>query len=698
MKRKNITTNPIWFFSVLVLAIVALTACGGKAPQPVAEPATQPEIPPTAFPTIPPEVIPTIQPQEDNAVPAASPDQSKSEYEVSRWGKGRIYGIAYYSNGKQLAVGTTLGVYTYDATSWEEQKFFDACPTGVYSLTALFSGDMIAAGCNDGTIQLWSASDGKLNKTLEGHTSSITSLAFSSDGQYLASGSMDLSVRIWKVADGSLVQAIEGAIASRVNGVALTSDGSTIAIALDNPDNQVLLWKLNAKEPYKALTDHQNAISDVVFSADNTMLASSSRDSSIILWNPATGEKLKTFSTKDLPEFQLPTETPDPNQELSPEDEEQRAMLDAAKYPFVFNLAFSPDGQSLAAGYFDNVVRIWRLSDSSVSQTLKGHGAPVFNLAFSGDGQQLVSRSTDGTVRVWQISDGSNVKTLDFGFGLTSIAYSPDGSKMALGGEINHAQVRKVSDGNVEFMFANHLSTISSVAYSPDGSKLATASIDGAAVVYNAEDGKPIIRFNPQGPVFSVAFSPDSQWIATGAGVSNNAGIWNIEKEDQKLLSGHSDTVYTVAYSPDGTLLASGGADKNVILWFVQDGRQLGSFSGHVGTISSLAFSPDGETLASGSLDVTIRLWKIPSGESLRTIQLAAQVTSLAYSPDGSMLAAGMIDGTIAVLPIQSENPDTPIVTLQGHKGEVTSVKFSPDQGVLTSASRDGTVRFWKIK
>jgi WD40 repeat protein len=62
------------------------------------------------------------------------------------------------------------------------------------------------------------------------------------------------------------------------------------------------------------------------------------------------------------------------------------------------------------------------------------------------------------------------------------------------------------------------------------------------------------------------------------------------------------------------------------------------------------------------------------------------------------MLAVGMIDGTVVVLPITSDNPDKPMATFQGHKGEVTSVKFAPDQTVLASASRDGTVRFWRLK
>jgi WD40 repeat protein len=59
-------------------------------------------------------------------------------------------------------------------------------------------------------VRLWRVADGRLLRTLEGHTGSVQSVAFSPDGQTLASGSWDNTVRLWRVADGRLLRTLEG--------------------------------------------------------------------------------------------------------------------------------------------------------------------------------------------------------------------------------------------------------------------------------------------------------------------------------------------------------------------------------------------------------------------------------------------------------------------------------------------------------
>ena len=70
---------------------------------------------------------------------------------------------------------------------------------------------------------------------------------------------------------------------------------------------------------------------------------------------------------------------------------------------WVRSVVFSPDGQLLASGSWDNTVRLWRVRDGALLRTLKGHTAWVFSVVFSPDGRLLASGSGDGTVRLWGV-------------------------------------------------------------------------------------------------------------------------------------------------------------------------------------------------------------------------------------------------------------------------------------------------------
>src|SRR5262249_33613832 len=145
----------------------------------------------------------------------------------------------------------------------------------------------------------------------------------------------------------------------------------------------------------------------------------------------------------------------------------------------VYTVAFSPDGQFLAAGNFDadHTVKVWDLKTGDVTATLNGHTAIIWSVAFSPDGTRLASGADDG-VKVWDLKTGEALRTLEAKAGeCWQLAFSPDGKKVVCGDQPSKtARVFNADTGELLTTLREHAAGVHTAAYSPDGKLLATGS------------------------------------------------------------------------------------------------------------------------------------------------------------------------------------------------------------------------------
>jgi WD40 repeat protein len=319
----------------------------------------------------------------------------------------------------------------------------------------------------------------------------------------------------------------------------------------------------------------------------------------------------------------------------------------------------------------------WRLCHIGDLLTLS-HAAPVLSLAFSPDGKKLASASEDRTAKVWNVATGQELLIVEGHADLSavsvigslwysspfqgpryrSVAFSPDGERLALGSSDGTVNLWDVATGQEVPTPKGFSGLVASVAFSPDGKRVAFGSEDGTVKLWDVRAGQEVLALKRHADIVSsVAFSPDGKRLASGS-YDRTVKLWDVATgQEVHTLKRHADMVSSVAFSPDGKMLASGSEDQTVKLWDVATGQEVLALKGHLGFVSSVAFSPDSKRLASGSYDRTVKLWDVATGQEVHTLKRHADaVVSVAFSPDGKMLASGSVDRTVKLWEVAAGN------------------------------------------
>jgi WD40 repeat protein len=289
---------------------------------------------------------------------------------------------------------------------------------GVNALAFTGDGKTLLTGGEDGTVKLWDVATGKKQATFRGHTAAVTAVAITADGMTLVSSSDDHTVKVWSVATGEERATLRGH-EEGIPAVALTPDGNTLASG--SKDRSVGLWDVAAGQMRHDLWGHKSPVSAVAFSPDGQVLASGDsgdriEDGEIKLWEVASGTLRTTLVlnrwsgfthlyggvtslafTADGKKLAAATEFGDVKLWDMTTGKTEARVKGSARC-----LAFTPDGQTLAAGGA-NGVRLWDVATQRERALFEGRGDKVNAIAFTADGRTLAAGCSDGTVKLWDM-------------------------------------------------------------------------------------------------------------------------------------------------------------------------------------------------------------------------------------------------------------------------------------------------------
>jgi WD40 repeat protein len=337
-------------------------------------------------------------------------------------------------------------------------------------------------------------------------------------------------------------------------------------------------------------------------------------------------------------------------------------------------LAISSDGQSVAAGYSTDAVRLWDISQSQWD--------PVW--------EYLSASSSRPTSRRW----------------IRGLSFSPDDRVLAVSG-FGPVRLLDSRSGEELCSVGDHHRVGVRVAFSPDGGRLATAGYDEIVRVWDTRDGKELLNLSSRfHRVHGIRFSPDGHSLAAagsdspklaGAGSDGTVRIWDTRTgEERAALKGHEDEVLSLDFFPDGESVVSSSSDGTVRVWDWREAAVTPVARWRDQLVLMLAASPDGRSIATGMTNGTVILWDVATGTaSLVLGGHTDDVNVVRFSPDGRILLSGSSDCTVRIWDVAT---GTQIRLFEGDPGGVESAIWLSDCRRCAACGHRGALQVWDIE
>lgn len=320
---------------------------------------------------------------------------------------------------------------------------------------------------------------------------------------------------------------------------------------------------------------------------------------------------------------------------------------------------------------------LWNRCQGEELFTLRGHSNRVVSVAFDRTGAWLASASWDGTVRISNVDRRKVVQVVTTADPvLTSVAFSPIGDTLAIGGAIGGRQQVRILDGTGWKTQRILTNSHGPLAFAPDGRTLVTDGPDGMMLWDTASwelvrclDGLHACRYGGE-LISNAAFSPDGATFALAS--------YEAPPESNRVI---------VRVWPFAKLKSAGLDGSPSVL--------LDSGANTLATVQTLQFSSNGQLLAAGDWAGFIGVWETASGRLLASSNTDAIITGLVFLSDGRTLVSTSSEQDLSLWDYSSRGHLKEFGHVRGHHNEVWAAALSPNGQLLATGGRDAMLKLW---
>ncbi len=535
----------------------------------------------------------------------------------------RIRDMAFSSNGATLAVvrdnGSTqlIDVANHKAIGYigpDEQPAARIQITGVTedptpdndpAVSVAFNADasLLASAGRDGVAHVWALPAGREVLRVV-HGAALSQVAFRPAANEVITAGDDGHVRIFDVARAAAVADFR--CPDKVVSAAFTPGGNLIA-ALSS-DGDVSIFDVAQRKLLRTVGGGEAAF-NLAFSGDGKRVAAADGDFAFV-WDVATGQQLLKATHAGSSETLIPGR-------------------------WIVAAAISPDGKFLAyAAKGDKFAHVWNVDTGRQVLQLQ-HDSAAAAVAFNADGTRLGTGSYDGTARVWELPSGNELERVSHGGGAEVVTFTRDGrfASGGMDGSVSVSETRR-ADRPVFFDLPGD---VRSVAFSPDGRRVAigSVSVHASPFVRIADIGGNTVRdieFHGAPVIDKLFFVSPNQVIAQWSDKLFLIGV------DQASVTPLPDIHGDKRIEPSGKVLAV--QQDGVSNLYTLPGQQQTTSLATPGS-KLLRTAADGK-LAVFEVDqppnkTFVDIWNVAGKARVSRIALAADLNRIAIDPPGNV-------------------------------------------------------------
>ena len=216
---------------------------------------------------------------------------------------------------------------------------------------------------------------------------------------------------------------------------------------------------------------------------------------------------------------------------------------------YVYSLAFSPKGNMLVSGSYDEAVFLWDVRTARLMRSLPAHSDPVSSVDFVRDGTLIASCSSDGLIRIWDTGTGQCLKTLvhEDNAAVTGVRFSPNGKFVLAATLDSSVRLWNYVEGRCAKTYQGHKNEKFSIT-----ACFGTYTADCEASEDDGEEDKEQQKW-----AFAACGSEDGRTV-----------LWDVSsKEVLQTLSSHDGVVLGVDVGLEDQTIVTCGADKTIKTW-----------------------------------------------------------------------------------------------------------------------------------
>ncbi len=445
------------------------------------------------------------------------------------------------ATGESWASRCRMDMWSVPALEWRED--FPAGPGDVLSVAFTPDGRHLVAGCWNGLIRAWdfrTRQEVETGMRLHGF---VTELVFSPDDpEVFATAASDRTVRLWNFRTREQLVAMQGPDA-QIWAMCFAEGGRTL-LTLEQ-QGRVARWDAGTRRRVDVLIERGPPTVPLGFSEDGRTLATIDQTGALRFWDVVRRREIAGLAqpidfggvlTRDF-EIMAP--------------------------------AMARDLRVLAVGTMDGRVRLHDVTARTVAEWT-AHAAALRNVAFSPDGATLATVADDGWLRLWDVrtrrmeAEEKVVGSLapeDFN---VPLVWSDDGRRVAVA-SATAISVLDRGAGTLERTMPID-SLIYSMRFAPGGD-LVAAHETFEVIFRDVGRGRVVDRVHTshQEGIYDVCFSPDGRTMATAV---DYVKLWSVAtRQEVSTLRGHERNIFAAMFSPDGNLLVSADYAGQVRLW-----------------------------------------------------------------------------------------------------------------------------------